>query len=269
MGTKPMFVFSTEALDTIGFWTMIAGAVLGGVGLIASTISAVSLYKSSSRTQAEASERISKNEAETEQAKANAAKSLAAANQAEANLAGANERAAKAEEKAATAQADAERARKSMAEVNERAARWEMEAAEARLEQEKLRAAVAWRVLSPPMANAMSSALSQRSGTMTVVYPPNDPEAQAFAIQISNLFSSLGWTARPEARAYQGLVFFNLIIPPGEDSTAIDAVRGAFRAAGLSFSSDPLPPTGGFIGNFTSMQPSSVSVFVGSRPPAI
>lgn len=143
-----------------------------------------------------------------------------------------------------------------------RAAELEKEAANARLETERLKAQLAWRSLPPDMAKTLSERLSEHPGKVTVQYGSNDPESQYFAIYLANIFQAANWQVAMLSVTFANVLATGLIIPNGA-STDIDAMRIAFRVAGIPFSSVPVPSSAIATGN---MIQGSAILFVGSKP---
>jgi len=147
-----------------------------------------------------------------------------------------------------------------------RAAELEKEAASARLETEKIKRVVAWRVISPPIASALETALAAHPGSVNLRYMDGDPEALFLAIQISQILKKAHWHVAPGATKPANTIVFGILLP---DAAGLDAqtLRGAFSAANVSFSTDSLPP-GGTEFSVTTIA-GAPTLIIGSRRPAL
>jgi hypothetical protein len=157
------------------------------------------------------------------------------------------------------------------AEANVRAGKLEVqagqlnkEAADAKLEQERLKAQLAWRVVPESALAALHARLLQLKGSVLLVFPSSDNEAQYLAIQLAKAFEKTPWTVGMQSRTYSNMVIFGIIIP-GPVTQDVISVREAFTAAGIPFSTNDLPPAG-FTGSGGMAGPSA-TVLVGSKPP--
>jgi len=219
-----------EFWQSVILWTMWGGFVLTAVGAALAVVSSFVSYQVSDVIQAEADKRI----AAAEQS------SLAA-----------NTEAAKANEAAAHAQ--------------ERAALLEKQAADARLETEKLKQAVAWRSISADQVTTLRRALSATTGAVNLRYMDGDPEALAFAVQLSHVLAAAGWQVASGAWKPSNTILFGLFIP---DSTGNgQRLRQALTSANLAFSSEPLPDSGTWF-NVTTITGAPI-LMVGSRRPVL
>jgi hypothetical protein len=146
-----------------------------------------------------------------------------------------------------------------------RAAELEKEAAAARLETEKIKQLVAWRVVVPQERDAIRAELKDTTGNINLQYAANDPEAMTFAIQLGNSFDPERWKVGLASMSYNGVVGFGVFI--WGDSDPAKAVRSAFRAAKIPFSTEPINASSiGFGMPDRSIQ-WNVTIFVGSKKP--
>jgi hypothetical protein len=141
--------------------------------------------------------------------------------------------------------------------ANERAASLEKDAAQARLEQEKLKQLLAWRTLSEAETASLSAALKNVSVSVSrwvsLQFVRNDSESLYLAQQITRILEDAGWKVTWHACTWVNDPMVGLHIPGENDVTL--ALRGAFSAAKIDFSSDPVESPN----SFTTM---------GSRPSA-
>jgi hypothetical protein len=130
------------------------------------------------------------------------------------------------------------------------------------LEQERLKAQLAWRVLSQATQEELVRDLSAHPSRINIEYVANDTEAQYLAIQFANAFNAAKWQIGMLQVTHAGAVVFGLFIPDSpSDGTAF--ARDAFRAAGISFSTETPPPVGmGFGGKIDN----AATLRVGSKP---
>lgn len=148
--------------------------------------------------------------------------------------------------------------------ANERAGQLEKEAAEAKLETEKLKQVVAWRVIGPQAATELEKILSSKPGSVNLRYTDGDPEALFLAIQVSRILGKAKWQIAPGAEKFANAIEFGIALP---DSTGADAqtLRSAFVAARMSFTTNPLPPSG--VSFNISTIPGAPTLMIGSRMP--
>jgi hypothetical protein len=145
-----------------------------------------------------------------------------------------------------------------------RAAQLEKDAADARLETERLKAAVTWRTLSNSEAAHLQAALGRRPGAVNLRYMDGDPEALFLAIQISKILAAAHWQVAGGSWKPGGMLVFGLILPDGTGNDA-QALRAAFSAAGLSFSTNLPPPSGSSVSFNEATIPGAPTLIVGSR----
>jgi hypothetical protein len=93
-----------------------------------------------------------------------------------------------------------------------------------------------------------------------------DPESLFLAIQISQILTKAKWKVAPGAVKPANAIVFGIGLP---DASGIDAqtLRRSFSAAGLSFSTDPLPPIG--VSFSVSTINGAPTLMVGSKTPAL
>jgi hypothetical protein len=121
---------------------------------------------------------------------------------------------------------------------------------------------LAWRTLSPTDTVNLTGQLAQKAGKVNIQYPSGDTEAEYLAIQFAKVFESAGWQVAMFSATLHGTVAWGLFIPdPVVDGTV--ALRAAFTAAGIAFSTDALPPAGMGFGSSIADAP---TLFVGSKP---
>lgn len=128
----------------------------------------------------------------------------------------------------------------SAAQANERAAALEVEAEQARLAQEQLKARLAWRTLSAQQRDTLRNSIINTTGSVRIAYITNDPEATFLAIQLSRVFEGTNWRVEAESRTYADRVLFGIQIP-GPANPQVQALRQAFRNAGITFSTEDVP----------------------------
>jgi len=148
--------------------------------------------------------------------------------------------------------------------------------AEARAETARVQTAVAWRIIPNDQYIELAHLLEKGRGSVTIGWIANDPESMYFAWQLSYLFEQVGahvpnsWTVRIDARSYSQ-TFVRGVFVPGPDSPATEAIRSAFTAARLPFSTNDVPAATYNINNglaVTDPIPTTDAfVMVGSKPP--
>jgi hypothetical protein len=166
------------------------------------------------------------------------------------------------------ARTETDRANVEIAQANERTAQLATEAAQARLEQERLKQVVSWRIFSlETIALLGDSLLAPTRVPIVLAYAAGDPESLYLAIQISSAFQRAGnWTVAAESRTYTDRLLWGLYLP-GPENDNVRAIRSAFAAAHIEFSTDdvPLPPMRFGPGNVEN----AVVIFVGLKRPPI
>lgn len=103
----------------------------------------------------------------------------------------------------------------------------------------------AWRRLEPRTAQKLLIALaaipSSTPHKIVFAYAQNDEEALYFMFQIGRLFlAEKNWDANLYAETHPGIFSWGIRIL-GPDNETTRAVRGAFKAAGIPFSTDAVP----------------------------
>ena len=81
---------------------------------------------------------------------------------------------------------------------------------------------------------ALHARLLQLKGSVLLVFPSSDNEAQYLAIQLAKAFEKTPWTVGMQSRTYSNMVIFGIIIP-GPVTQDVISVREAFTAAGIPF----------------------------------
>lgn len=127
-------------------------------------------------------------------------------------------------------------------EAIKRTAELEAEAASARLETEKLKQAVSWRAIPVSTASELEKLLSRRPGKVNLRYTDGDPEALFLAIQLSQILGKAKWQVAPGALKFPNSLQFGIVLPDSGGPDA-NALRSAFSAAKLGYSTNPLPST--------------------------
>ena len=181
-----------------------------------------------------------------------------------ARVAEANQSGVLAGEKAGRAQAEIEKAQAQIAAARAETARFGKEAAEANLATEQLKAAVSWRTLTDAQASALTLALGVNPGQVNIRYTDGDPEALYLAIQIDKILTAAGWKVAPGATKLANGILFGIHIPNGFSGAA--ALQKAFSAAGLNYSSDPIPSAS--VSFSVATITGAATLFIGSRPPS-
>lgn len=150
------------------------------------------------------------------------------------------------------------------AEANEKTAQLAKEAANARLETEKIKQVVTWRVVPQESAIELEKALASKPGSVNLRYTDGDPEALFLTIQISQILTKAHWQIAPGAVKPSNAIVFGIDLP---DATGVDAqtLRGAFSAAKVPFSTNPLPEIG--VSFSISVIPGAPTLMVGSKAP--
>lgn len=149
--------------------------------------------------------------------------------------------------------------------ANERAAMLEREAASARLEQERLKAQLAWRVIPPAAAERLVGQLARKPGSANLQYVASDPEAHALAIQIGNLLGRAEWRVSIAGVTFPNVVIFGIFLPgTGGD---VDALRAAFSAAAMEYSTQAIRGNSISFGSGSSMDGAAEIVVGSKRPP--
>lgn len=171
-----------------------------------------------------------------------------------------------------SAEAEASRAEIANANANaanadERAARLEKEAEAARLETAQIMKSTAWRQLQPQQAALLTAALRSVLGNVVLVWPANDPEAVALAVQFSEILHTSNWKFTFDARSFPTAVVWGIVVP---DSKAPETkvLRDALTSAGIPFSTGELPPNNSMsFGNAGTIGNNSAVLAIGSRRP--
>lgn len=141
------------------------------------------------------------------------------------------------------------------------------EADEARMQAEKIKAAIAWREISPDKALILEQTLVTTPGTVLIQYTDGDPEALNLALQIARIFMDSKWQTSTIAARFHNKLVFGLCIPD-DSSESSQRLKAAFNSAGISFSSDKLPPAL-LIGFGGPTQEPVTTIMVGSKPPSL
>lgn len=128
------------------------------------------------------------------------------------------------------------------AKANERAANLEKDAANAHLEQERLKAKVAWRSLTPAMAEQLSNVLHTAKHTILIGSISTDAESAYFANELASVFKAAGWQTLTQSQTYDGVVLGVFVPDPATPVTIL--VRKALTAAGIPFATKTLPGLG-------------------------
>lgn len=120
--------------------------------------------------------------------------------------------------------------------------------------------ATAWRQFTPDQTNKLTAALSNQTGKYVAAWIANDPEWFGLAFQFVNLLHSFSgkWDMVNSAKVYPANLVWGIVIPDvvGAEET-VQVFRNAFTQAGITFSTNPLPPES------MSYGPSDASVFAG------
>ncbi len=135
---------------------------------------------------------------------------------------------------------DAENARRDISIANR-------EAEKAKAEQERLKQTVQWRTLTPEQISTLSIELRNTEGSVSIAYLSGDPETQMLSFniwrafeKINNESSSIKWSGFLETRVYNDKLIFGITIP-GPETPQVIAIRRAFFAAGIPFSTSDVP----------------------------
>lgn len=240
-----MSAFVSHSVFIVATWI---AAIFGGVGLAAAFISAIVGYQLTEESLADANTKIAaaRSEADTkigvtrEEARVAVEKATADANT-----------------KIAEARADTAKAVADTARANERAAELERQAAQLRIDLARLNAQAGWRTLTADQIQAFRTFLAgKRFAVQVNVMFRDDPECVAYARAIQAALNAAGLLATlSEVRVGGQYIGVGL---SGTGQEELNALRGAFNAAGISIGPNPLP---------SNLQIGGVYVFVGARPP--
>jgi hypothetical protein len=164
-----------------------------------------------------------------------------------------------------TAKEGTAKANEAIAVATQRAAALENEAAQARVEQERLKQIVAWRNITKNVGEKLVSILAKSPAVVRLSYVASDPEALGLAIQFSKVFEAAHWQAIPSAMTFSTQLVFEIRLPGPENET-VQLLRSAFTQAGITFSTEEVPPS---TMNFSSSGPTAPTavVFIGSKRP--
>lgn len=163
---------------------------------------------------------------------------------------------------ASKAQADITKANAEIADAKRQTAVLEKETAQARAEQDRLKQLVIWRSIAPEKRAPLAAKLATRKETIKLMVVMNDPEAFAFASQLTTIFKAANWEAIAEAASWGNLLPENVLLP-GPDNETVKLLREAFAEAGITFTTDSIrPPDASIV--FEQKQ-TSATVVVGSK----
>lgn len=147
-----------------------------------------------------------------------------------------------------------------------RAAALEKEAAEARLATEKLKAQLAWRTLTKDVGDKLETELAKHPGKVNLRYTDGDPESLFLAIQFSQALGKAQWAIAPGSLKLANAISFGISLPDSDTDDA-KALRAAFTAANIPFSTQPLPPMGAAFN--VSTIAGAPTLMVGSKSPVV
>lgn len=223
--------FSLHFWERVFFGASLIAALAGGLSVFAAFVAGIVGYQVTDRWQKDADSRISAGQAETAKA---------------------NENAAIANERAGSA--------------NERAAALEKDAARARLETQQLKEKLAWRELSEATARKLLQELSTHKGAVQVQYVANDPEAFAFALQLTRVFKEAGWKAGMFSLTHPSVLMVGFFVAPhGAKPEITNLVRSAFNASGIPYAEERTAAGGWIMGDPADARDGAI-IIVGAKP---
>jgi hypothetical protein len=162
-----------------------------------------------------------------------------------------------------------ERAKTDAAIALERAANLQKEAEVARLETERVKRIVSWRFVTEEQSQKLKEALVEyRAIIVNLLWVDGDPEVQYFAKEIGNALSNAGWNVFEHAVTTQGELVYSVVIPwGGGDGRSANALRDAFKNAGIECHAFELPRGIRPVGSGSTFKNAEVTVLIGSKSP--
>jgi hypothetical protein len=162
--------------------------------------------------------------------------------------------------------AEAEQFQQNLSEANARAAAANERAAALEQGAAQLRQAVTWPTISSELGQNLIARLAAVPTSVPrniiVAWLANDPQTQLLAAQFVGILRRAGWVVvASQARTYTSPALLFGIFLEGPQSEAVQALRDAFSAAGISFRTDAVG------GSFTAT--GSGSMFGNPPPPTL
>jgi hypothetical protein len=186
----------------------------------------------------------------------------------------ANERAAALEKEAETARGQIAGATKAAATANEhaaganeRAANLEKEAAAANERAASIMKATAWRAFLPDQVATLERELAKHPGKIILAWIANDSESLALAVQFSKVLETAHWQLDPSSRTYSTRLIWGITIPDSGPVELVSALRSAFTAAHITFSTEAVPLPNMSFGSMGASDPEAVTILFGSKLP--
>jgi hypothetical protein len=163
--------------------------------------------------------------------------------------------------------AEADRLQRSLSEANAQAASAHERTAALEREAAQLRQAVTWPTISAELGQNLTTRLAAVPASVPrnimLAWLANDPQTQLLAAQFGEILRRAGWVVvAAQARTYMSPApLFGIFLQGGTQSEAVQALRDAFSAVGISLRTDAVG------GSFTAT--GSGSMFLNPLPPTL
>lgn len=211
-----MWRWPLEIWDAIAYWTLLVGAILGGIAVALTALSSWITIKTSAIVQREADQKITEAKTRGDEA---------------------HERASKADERAAAASAQAEAARLEQEKIRKENLELSIALEKEHADRLKLEGKLASRKLTPEQRNAIVETLRAEGGGLIISTKKiGDQEAGQYADQLISVFKEAGALVNESFSGSISPPIYGLNITPRSEtylSKALDAAKIPYsRGAG-------------------------------------